>query len=70
MEGSSQILYIRQIIKKNYYASVFSCEQDTPDINSIHSDKPFAIKISIIRKWLTMIGRNKSKDLMAFLALY
>ena len=35
----------------NYYASVFSCEWDIPDINSTHSDTPFAIKISIIRKW-------------------
>ena len=44
----------------NYYASVFSCEQDVPDINSTHSDKPFTIKISIIRKRLAMIERNKS----------
>ena len=44
----------------NYYAYVFSCEQDIPDINYTHSDKPFTIKISIIRKRLAMIGRNKS----------
>ena len=44
----------------NYYASVFSCERNIPDINSTHSDKPFSIKISIIRKRLAMIGRNKS----------
>ena len=44
----------------NYYASVFSCEQDIPDINSTHLDKPFNIKMSIIRKQLSMIGRNKS----------
>ena len=44
----------------NYYATVFSCERDIPDINSTHSDKPFNIKISIIRKPLAMIGRNKS----------
>jgi len=44
----------------NYYASVFSCERDIPDINSTHSDKPFNIKISIIRKRLAMIGRKKS----------
>jgi len=44
----------------NYYDSVFSCERDIPDINSTHSDKPFLVKISIIRKRLAMIGRNKS----------
>ena len=33
----------------NYYASVYSCEWDIPDVNSTHSDKPFTIKISIIR---------------------
>jgi len=44
----------------NYYASVFSCKRDIPDINSTHSDKHFTIKISIIRKQLAMIGRNKS----------
>jgi len=27
----------------NYYASVFSCERNIPDINSNHSDKPFTI---------------------------
>jgi hypothetical protein len=43
-----------------YYASVFSCERVIPDINSTHSDKSFNIKISIIRKRLVMIGRNKS----------
>jgi len=44
----------------NYYASVFSCERDIPYINSTHSDKPFTVKITIIRKPLAMIGRNKS----------
>ena len=44
----------------NYYASVFRCERNMPDINSTHSDKPFNIKIYIIRKRLAMIGRNKS----------
>ena len=44
----------------NYYASVFRCKRDIPDINSTRSDKPFTIKISIIRKRLAMIGRNKS----------
>ena len=43
-----------------YYASVFSCKRDILDIISTHSDKPFTIKISIIRKQLAVIGRNKS----------
>ena len=41
-----------------YYASVFSCKRDIPDINSTHSDKPFSIKISVIRKRLAMIGKT------------
>jgi hypothetical protein len=32
-------------------------------MNSTHSDKPFTIKVSIIRKRLEMIGRNKSVGL-------
>ena len=44
----------------NYYASVFSCKRGITATNSTHSDKPFNIKISIIRKRLAMIGRNKS----------
>ena len=46
----------------NYYAPVFNCERNIPDINlnSTHSDKPFNIKIRIIRKRLAMIGGNKS----------
>ena len=43
-----------------YYASVFSCERDIPDIDSTHLDKSFNIKISVIRKRLAMIGKNKS----------
>ena len=39
---------------------MLSCERDIPDINSTHLDKPFTIKISIIRKQLAMIWRNKS----------
>jgi hypothetical protein len=42
------------------YASVFSCKRDIPVINSTRSDKPFNIKIGIIRKRLAMTGRNKS----------
>jgi hypothetical protein len=44
----------------NYYGSVFRCQRDIPVIISTHSDKPFNIKIGIIRKRLAMIGRNKS----------
>jgi hypothetical protein len=44
----------------SYYAPVFSCERDIPEIKSTHSDEPFTIKIGIIRKRLAMIGRNKS----------
>jgi cell shape-determining protein MreC len=32
----------------NYYASVFSCERDIPDINLTHSDKTFTIKIALL----------------------
>ena len=44
----------------NYYARVFSCERDIPDINSAQWDKALTIIIIIIRKRLAMIGRNKS----------
>jgi hypothetical protein len=43
-----------------YYASVFSCERDIPEINPTYSENPFTIKISIIRKRLAKIGRKKS----------
>jgi hypothetical protein len=42
----------------NYYASVFSCERDIPEINPTYSENPFTIKISIIRKRLAKIGRK------------
>ena len=42
----------------NYYAPVFSFKRDILDTNSIHSDKPFIFKISIIWKQLAMIRRN------------
>jgi hypothetical protein len=44
----------------NYYASVFSYERDIPEIKTSHLYEPFTIKIRVIRKRLTMIGRNKS----------
>jgi len=44
----------------NYYASVFGCERDKPNINPNHSDKTFTSKINVIRKRLKTIGSNKS----------
>jgi hypothetical protein len=44
----------------NYYASVFSYERDIPEIKTSHWYESFNIKISIIRKRLAMVGRNKS----------
>jgi hypothetical protein len=43
----------------SYYASVFSCEQNRLPIQSAHSDEPYIISISIIRKRLAAIRRNK-----------
>jgi hypothetical protein len=37
-------------IFNKYYDSVFSSEQDIPQISKTSVDKPFTIKISIIRK--------------------
>jgi len=45
---------------KSYYASLFSCERNNPQIKSTQSGKPFTISISIIRKRLSVIGRKKS----------
>jgi hypothetical protein len=47
----------------NYYASVFSRERNIPEIKSTQIDKPFTIKISITRKRLAAIGKNKSVEL-------
>jgi len=46
----------------NYYASVFSCKQDIPNINPTYSEKTFTTKINIIRKRLKTIGSNKSVE--------
>ena len=43
-----------------YYAPLFSCERNNPQIKSTDSGKPFTISINIIRKWLSAIGRKKS----------
>jgi len=44
----------------NYYASVFSCKRDIPNINPTYSEKTFTTKINIIRKRLKTMGSNKS----------
>jgi hypothetical protein len=44
----------------SYYASLFSCEHNIPQIQSTDSGKPFTISINIIRKRLSAIGRKKS----------
>jgi hypothetical protein len=45
-----------------HYASLFSCERNTrnPQIQSTESGKPFNIRINIIKKRLSTIGRKKS----------
>ena len=40
----------------NYYASIFSRELVIPDLFPTHSDRPFTINISIIRKHLAIVG--------------
>ena len=54
----------------NYYASVFGCERDTPNINPTHSDKTFTAKINVIRKGLKRLGVTNQSDPMAFLVPY
>jgi len=44
----------------SYYASLFSCESNNPQIQSTESGKPFTISINIVRKRLSAIGRKKS----------
>jgi len=44
----------------SYYASLFSCESNNPQIQFTESRKPFTISINIIRKRLSAIGRKKS----------
>jgi hypothetical protein len=43
----------------SYYASLFSCECNIPQIQSTDSGKPFTISINIIRKRLSTIGKKK-----------
>ena len=54
----------------NYYATVFGCERDTPNINPTHSDKTFTAKINVIRKGLKRLGVTNQSDPMAFLVPY
>jgi hypothetical protein len=58
MEETSQIPYERQTFLTNIMP-VFSCKRDIPQISKTSTDKPFTIKISIIRKRLAMIGKGK-----------
>ena len=44
----------------SYYASLFSCKRNNPQIQSTESGKPFTISINIIRERLPAIGRKKS----------
>jgi len=44
----------------SYYASLFSCESNNPQIQSKESGKPFTISINPIRKLLLATGRKKS----------
>jgi hypothetical protein len=44
----------------SYYASLFSCESNNPEIQPTQSRKPFTIDINIIRKRLSTIGKKKS----------
>jgi len=46
----------------SYYASLFSCESNNPEIQPTQSSKPFTIHIRITRKRLLTIGRKKSVE--------
>ena len=40
----------------NYYVSIFSRERVITDVFPTHSDRPFTINVSIIRKRLAIVG--------------
>jgi hypothetical protein len=44
----------------SYYASLFSCERNILQIQSMESGNPFTISINIIRKRSSSISRKKS----------
>jgi hypothetical protein len=46
--------------QNQYYASVFSGERNSPQIQQTDSDNPFNVNINIIRKRLSATGRKKS----------
>jgi hypothetical protein len=47
-------------ILNSYYASVFSCDRNIPNIKSAHSGETFIIDTKRIRKRVAAIGRSKS----------
>jgi hypothetical protein len=47
-------------ILNSYYASVFSCDRNTPEIKLANSGESFIINTKVIRKRLAKVGRNKS----------
>jgi hypothetical protein len=47
-------------ILNSYYASVFSCDRNIPNIKSAHSGEIFIINTKRIRKRVAAIGRSKS----------
>ena len=53
-------------ILNSYYASVFCCDRNIPEIKSANPGETFIINTDVIRKRLTKIGRNKSVGLYGF----
>jgi len=47
-------------ILNSYYASVFSCDRNIPEIKLANRVKPFVINNKVISKRLAKIGKNKS----------
>jgi len=47
-------------ILNSYYASVFCCDRNIPEIKLANSGETFIINNKVIRKGLAKIGRNKS----------
>ena len=64
IKGQNRKIVTDQIRKayspNTYYASLFSRERNNPQIHSTVSGKPFNIRINIIRKLLSTIGKKKS----------
>ena len=51
---------VLRYILNSYYASVFSCGRNIPNIKSAHSGEIFIINTKLVRKWVAAIGRSKS----------